>query len=87
MKTVDYGVWFNKAIENWPAWVALWIIVAIVRCCVVRRTGLPFWWGILWTLPIIGWFVKTWIACTPWPNTKAPRKAKPKAKSAKKATA
>lgn len=68
------GIW---TILLWVAVVLVWVVP---RMFIVHRTGRSFWLGIIWAIPVIGWFFKIWLATADWPNVKEPKRSKPRAK-------
>ncbi|MEQ1823657.1 MAG: hypothetical protein ABL949_14205 [Fimbriimonadaceae bacterium] len=64
------------------AWTGLCLLFwVIIQCRIVGKTGNSPWLGILWSLPVLGFFFQVWLVLADWPATRTNRRkstAKPK---------
>lgn len=55
----------------WYVGIAISLFFWWLKYRILARAGFKAWWlSLLWSIPIISWFFKIWLAFTPWPERK-----------------
>ncbi|MEQ1932497.1 MAG: hypothetical protein ABL962_01270 [Fimbriimonadaceae bacterium] len=86
--------WIAEQELDWSTfglgWVPIvWTILGvlffvILQCRIVGKTGHSPWLGILWSIPLVGFFFQIWLVLADWPSTRAKANAATKRRKRRK---